>query len=191
MSVLCLLYYAYSEIVSKSQLQRVLGRRIPNFCMPRKLKCCTKMCEDLGTSGYVFLASRKLCMWITTCLQRLFRAFLYQPLPHRYLQSKSHFRLLSPFFNMALRHFWKFYVICQKLTRKKIEWKWKGKLTKLFSKNVSLLFCSTFHSTFHLSESENEISINRTEMLITFDMQMDIRRLFFCTNIVFTSVSSP
>lgn len=127
------------------------------------------MCKDLGTSGYVFLVSRKLCIWITSFLQRLFRAFLYHTLPYRYLQSKSHFRLLSPFFNTALRQFWKFHVICQKLTRKKkrIEWKWKGKLTKLFSKNVSLLFCSTFHSF-----SENEIIIT-TEMLITFDMQRD------------------
>lgn len=122
MSVLCLLYYAYSEIVSESQVQRDLDRGISNFCIPRKLKCWTQMCEDLGISGYVFLVSRKHCIWTTTCLQRLFRAFLYHTLLYRYLQSKSHFRLLSPFFNMALRHFRKLYGLCQKLTRTKNNW---------------------------------------------------------------------
>lgn len=99
MSVLCLLYYAYSEIVSKRQLQRDLGRGVSNFWIPRKLKCWTQMCEDLETYEYVFLESRKLYIWITTCLQRLFRAFLYHT-PYRYQQSKPLFRLLSPFFSI-------------------------------------------------------------------------------------------
>lgn len=163
----------------KRQLQRDLGREISNFCIPRKLKCWTQMCEDLETYGYVFLVSRNLCIWITACLQRLLRAFLCHTLPYRYQQSKSHFRLLSPFFNMALRHFRKFHVICQKLTRKekkkiKIKWKWKVKLIKLFGKNVSLLFWSNFHNF-----AGNGITISRAEILITFDMQMDIRQLFF------------
>lgn len=73
-----------------------------------------------------------------------------------------------------------------KKRKKKKEWKWKGKLTKLFSKNVSLLFCFTFHSF-----AGNEITISRSEILITFDIRMDIRQLSFCTNIAFTSVFSP
>lgn len=74
----------------------------------------------------------------------------------------------------------------KKRKEKKIEWKWKGKLTKLFGKNVSLLFCSTFHSF-----AGNGITVSRAEILITFDMQMDIRQLFFCTNIAFINVLSP
>lgn len=121
MSVLCLLYYAHSEIVSKNQLHWDLGRGISNFCISRKLKCWTKMCEDLGTSGYVFLVSRKLCIWLTTCLWRLFRAFLYHTLPYRYLQSKSHFTLLSSFFNMAGKHFENFMLYAKSWQEKKKE----------------------------------------------------------------------
>lgn len=191
MSVLCLLYYAHSEIVSKNQLHWDLGRGISNFCISRKLKCWTKMCEDLGTSGYVFLVSRKLCIWLTTWLWRLFRAFLYHTLPYRYLQSKSHFTLLSSSFNMAGRHFENFMLYAKswkekKKEKKRIEWKWKGKLMKLFSKNISLLFSSTFHSFVG-----KEITISRVEILISFDIQMGIRQLSFCTNSAFTSVLSP
>lgn len=129
--------------------------------------------------------SRKLYNWIKICLQRLHRVPQDHNHPCRYLQSKSNFRYHSPFFfliwPLGTSNNFMLYVKSWQAKKKLTEWRWKGKITKQFSKNVSLFFCSTLHTT---------VLLEMKLIWADYIWYALSGNYFSCTYIAFTSILS-